>query len=179
MMRRVFLSGLAFLACASSAFAQEAGGLRLAPGIGAGPVGLARPLLSAPMPFVTAHDLQNGMTAASHQAQNQAMISRLRGDAGYLGGFRFGTPFAASRQVPVPMDTGGAWDGSDPQQGRTIIINEGPLAITNGNGNVIQLQSANSPGPIGQQQVATAPGEAAGGAVNRITGDGNIVQRTR
>jgi hypothetical protein len=127
------------------------------------------------------------MTAADHQAQNQTMISRLRGDPGFLAGFSMGTPLAASRQVPVSTEDGGYQDfggggGGHRHRhgGRPIIINnEGPLAVTVGNGNVVQQQSATGSGPIAQQQVATTPGggSAGGGALNLVTGSGNIIQR--
>jgi len=44
---------------------------------------------------------------------------------------------------------------------------------------VVQQQTANGSGPIAQQQVATMPGAASagGGALNLVTGSGNIIQR--
>jgi len=175
---------LALLACSVPAMAQDAGGVRLGAGVGTGPVGLARPLPFVRPPFQTAQSVQNGLGPADHQAQNQSMITALRGDPGFLSGFQFGTPQAASRQ-PAPTlalpDDGGYWyrrhhNGNG--QGPVIINNQGPLAVTVGNGNVIQQSTANGSGPIAQQQVATVPGAAsAGGAVNLATGSGNIVQR--
>jgi hypothetical protein len=186
MIKRTCMTVITLAALVAPAMAQEAGGLRLAPGLNGGPVGLARPLPFT-RTFVTAHDVQNGMTAADHQAQNQTMISRLRGDAGFLAGFSMGTPLAASRQVPVSTEDGGYQDfggggGGHRHRhgGRPIIINnEGPLAVTVGNGNVVQQQSATGSGPIAQQQVATTPGggSAGGGALNLVTGSGNIIQR--
>jgi hypothetical protein len=185
MIKQTCMTVLALTALMVPAMAQDSGGLRLAPGINGGPVGLARPLPFT-RTFVTAHDVQNGMTAADHQAQNQTMISRLRGDAGFLAGFSMGTPLAASRQVPVSTEDGGYQDfggggGHHHRHGpRPIIINnEGPLAVTVGNGNVVQQQSANGSGPIAQQQVATTPsvGSAGGGALNAVSGSGNIIQR--
>lgn len=174
---------LALLASAVPAIAQETGGLRLAPGTNGGPVGLARPLPFTRQPFVTARDLQGGMTPADHQAQNQAMISKLRGDPGFLSGFSMGTPLAASRQTPVLPDDGGYGYRRNHHGhggGPIIINNEGPLAVTVGNGNVVQQQTATGSGPIAQQQVATTPGSGSsgGGALNLVTGSGNIVQRT-
>jgi hypothetical protein len=172
---------LALLALGVPAMAQDSGGVRLAPGIKGGPVGLARPLPFTRPPLLTAHDVQNGMTPADHQAQNQAMISSLRGDPGFLSGFSFGTPLAASRQPQVLPDDGGysyrRHHGHG--QGPIIINNEGPLAVTVGNGNVVQQQSATGSGPTAQQQVATMPGarSAGGGAVNLVSGSGNILQR--
>jgi hypothetical protein len=183
MIGRSMIAAAGLIVLTATAYAQDAGGVRLAPGINGGPVGLARPLLSAPMPFVTAHDVQNGMTAADHQATNQGLITKLRGDAGYLAGFSFGTPLAASRQVvtaPSWSGDGGGWSGYRHHHRRPqeiVINNEGPLAVTNGNGNVVQQQSAASAGPVAQQQVVTLPaGGASGGALNLVTPHGNIIQ---
>jgi hypothetical protein len=187
MINRAYMAVVALMALSVPAMAQDAGGVRLAPGLNGGPVGLAKPLPYT-QTYITAHDMQNGMTAADHQAKNQSMISRLRGDAGYLAGFSMGTPLAASRQVPVAMDDGSFQDYGSGQAGgghrhrsKTIIINnQGPLAVTTGNGNVVQQQSATSSGPIAQQQVATTPaaGSNGGGALNVVTGGGNIIQAT-
>jgi hypothetical protein len=179
------------LMAGGAAVAQDAGGLRLAPGGGAGPVGLARALPFTPMPFVTARDIQAQAMPADRSAKHQQMIAGLRGDAGFLGGFSFGTPRAASRQpVQVAQDEGffdegtgfGFESGSGSHGGRRgarpiIINNQGPLAVTVGNGNLVQQQSATGPGPIAQQQVATTGGASGGGALNLVTGGGNIVQR--
>jgi len=100
MTRSTLIAVVALLAFGAPAMAQESGGLGLDPGIKDGPHGLARPLPFTPQPFLTARDVQGGMTAADHQAQDQNMISKLRGDPGYLAGFSSGTPLAASRQVP-------------------------------------------------------------------------------
>jgi hypothetical protein len=171
---------LAILTLASPAMAQDAGGVRLAPGSNGGPVGLARPLPFTRIPLVTARDLQGGSTPADRTAQNQAAIAHMRGDPGFLTGFAAGTPLAASRQGPGPLG-----DQADPDQhhrggGRPIIINnQGPLAVTVGNGNVVQQQSATGSGPIAQQQVATTSkaGASGSGATNLVTAGGNIVQR--
>src|ERR1700712_5432716 len=121
MTNRALLSILALMAAASPAMAQDSGGVPLGPGIKGGPVGLARPLPFT-RTFVTARDVQNGMTAADHQAQNQDMIHRLRGAPGFLSGFQFGTPLAASRQAQVLPDDGGYRSRRRHGQ-RPIIIN--------------------------------------------------------
>lgn len=179
MFRRALIPALMAVTVCLQAHGQEAGGLRLDPGINGGPVGLARPLPFTNPPFVTAHDMQGGMTPADRQAQNQAMIAKLRGDGGFLSGFSFGTPLAASRQQQVqamPDDAG--YRARRRHGGGPIIINnEGPLAVTVGDGNVVQQQSAIGSGPIAQQQVATQPSAGSRGAVNLVTGGGNIVQR--
>jgi hypothetical protein len=178
------------LALAVPAAAQEVGGLRIAPGAKGGPVGIARPLPEVNT-WITAADLQRGMSPTERQSLHQGMISRLRGDPGFLGGFAFGQPVAPSRQVPVADDSLGFVDGGFVDGGfipgggfasggrrreRPIIINnEGPLAVTTGNGNVVQQQSAIGSGPIAQQQLT---GTGSGGARNVVTDSGNIVQRT-
>jgi len=89
------------------------------------------------------------------------------------GGFGFDGGFVDGGFIP----DGGAASGGGRRRhrGRPIIINnQGPLAVTNGNGNVVQQQTAIGSGPIAQQQVA---GTGPGGALNLVTGSGNIVQR--
>ena len=84
------------------------------------------------------------------------------------GGFGFDGGF---------VDGGGFASGGRRRRRRSrpiIINNQGPLAVTNGNGNVVQQQTATSPGPIAQQQLT---GTGPGGALNLVTGSGNIVQR--
>ncbi len=178
---RPLLPMLALLTVSVSAMAQESGGLRLGPGINGGPVGLARPLPFTRPPFLTARDVQGGMTPADHQAQNQAMISKLRGDAGFLAGFSLGTPLAASRQTPaLPDDAGYSYRRHHRHgDGPIIINNDGPLAVTVGNGNVVQQQSAMGGGPAAQQQVVTMPGvqSGPGGVLNLVSSSGNIIQR--
>jgi hypothetical protein len=176
---RTTLLASALLALALPAAAQESGGLRIAPGAKGGPVGLARPLPEVNT-WITAADLQRGISPTDRQALHQDMITRLRGDPGLLGGFAFGQPLAPSRQVQVGDDGGGFGpDGSGSgghrrHRARPIIINnQGPLAVTNGNGNVVQQQTAIGSGPIAQQQLA---GTGPGGARNLVTGSGNIVQ---
>lgn len=173
---------LVLLAVAAPAMAQDAGGLRLASGLNGGPVGLARPLPFTRPPLVTARDLQGGMTPGDRQALNQAMITRLRGDAGFLVGFAMGTPVATSRQpVQASGGEGGSGQGHGHGRQRTIVINNtGPMAVTVGNDNLVQQQMASGPGPVAQQQVAAVGGHASsagGGALNLVTGSGNIIQR--
>jgi hypothetical protein len=159
------------------AMAQDTGGVALAPGSKGGPVGLARPLPVTRPPLLTAREAQNGLTPADHQAADQNAITNLRGDPGFLAGFSQGTPLAPSRQT-LPFDP--EFQRHHPRGPSPIIINnQGPLAVTVGNGNVVQQQSANGSGPIAQQQVATTPagGSSGGGATNLVTGGGNIVQR--
>jgi hypothetical protein len=181
MTRSMMLAAFALLSFAAPAMAQESGGLSLDPRIGDGPHGLARPMQFTRPPLLTAQDLQGGMTAADHQAQDQAMITQLRGDPGFLAGFSMGTPLAASRQTQTIPNDAGYWyrKRHGHGQGPIIINNQGPLAVTVGNDNLVQQQSASGSGPIAQQQVATtsATGSRGGGALNLVTGSGNIIQR--
>ena len=180
MPRSIIVASLALVSVAVPGLAQEIGGLGLDPSIKDGPHGLARPLQFARTPLQTAQDLQNGMTAGDHQAQDQAMVTRLRGDPGFLSGFSFGTPLAASRQAQAwPYDGGYRYRHSHGRsRGPIIINNDGSLAVTVGNGNVVQQQTAAGGGPIAQQQVATPSiGSRGAGALNVVSGSGNILQR--
>jgi hypothetical protein len=198
MIRSTLFPILALLNVATPAVAQDAGGVPIKSNfIGSGAVkGLAQPLPFT-RTFVTARDVQGGLTPADHQAQNQNTITKLRGDAGFLAGFHLGQPLAPSRQILQDQSQGGdPGVGGDQslgfdqvindfgfhrrQRARTVIINNlGPLALTNGNGNVVQQQFAPGSGPVAQQQVATtpAPGSSGGGALNLVAPGGNIIQR--
>jgi hypothetical protein len=175
MRSRTTLLATTLLALALPAAAQETGGLHIAPAAKGGPVGLARPL-PQPQASTTAADLQGALSPSDRQALNQGMITALRGDPGFLSGFSFGQPLASSRQ-PVQGSNGfGFPSGHRHPTGQSIVINnQGPLAVTVGNGNLVQQQSAIGAGPIAQQQVA---GASPGGALNLVTGTGNILQRT-
>jgi hypothetical protein len=181
MTARALFPLLVLLTSSLPAMAQDSGGVRLAPGSNGGPVGLARPLPGTRPPLLTAQDLQGGLTAANHQVTNQNTITSLRGDPGFLSGFAFGTPLAASRQAAQSLPGDAENRRRHRQHAAPVIVNnEGPLAVTVGNGNVVQQQSATGAGPIAQQQVATTPaaGSHGGGATNLVTGAGNIIQRS-
>lgn len=205
-MRRALIPSLFLLAAAAlPAAAQESGGLGLSPEAlsSGGPRGLARPLPFT-FPSITAADLQAMPTAAERRQRNQSMIARVRGDGGFLDGFSFGRPNAGSRRRPLPapepvfapvfVDAPTFVDQRTEVlnfydiQEHTKVVNrfEAPVAVTVGNGNVVQQQGANAAGngPVAQQQVATVGGRtvrgpggvAGGGATNMITPDGNILQ---
>ena len=100
------------------------------------------------------------------------MIAALRGDPGYLGGFQFGTPLASSRTVQPQMPNDGGWHYRRQHghgDGPVVINNTGPLAVTMGNGNVVQQSTSNGSGPIAQQQIAAMPGGITVGAANLAT----------
>jgi hypothetical protein len=160
---------LLVLAFAWPAAAQQAGGIPLAPGVGLGPTGLAK-LLPFVLPNIGASDIQSsllGQTNAAAQTQAQAQANPFSASGvGSVGGtgFGFGGPAFSGR--------GGR---------KTVIVNRtfdptfantfnGPVAFTRGNGNTVQLQSANGSGPIALQQVANGPGARSGGAVNTAMG---------
>ena len=214
-MRRALIPSLLLLAAvALPAAAQESGGLGISPEALAdgGPRGLARPLPFT-FPSFTAADMQSMPTAAERRQRNQSMIARVRGDGGFLDGFTRGRPNAASRQRPLPapepvfspvfVDASTFVDATTFVDQRTKVVNrfnirertevvnrfEAPVAVTVGNGNVVQQQGARGPGagPVAQQQVATIGGRTVGGpgggvagagagATNLITSDGNIIQ---
>ncbi|QCO14319.1 hypothetical protein D3869_03240 [Azospirillum brasilense] len=107
------LSGLAALALlGGTAAAQDAGGFSVNPQLGAA-VGMSMgmgmgmpPLLPRQPVFVNAtrRGAPPGATVTnpnvSRQATHQQAIAKIRGDAGFLGGFNKGQALAASRQPP-------------------------------------------------------------------------------
>ncbi len=104
MNRRTILIGIAALALLTgAASAQEAGGLGVSgPGLGQmhqgrpaqDGAGVAGPLARAPA------DVKAANPARAREEVAQQAIASIRGDAGYLAGFHFGQPLAASRQPP-------------------------------------------------------------------------------
>jgi hypothetical protein len=138
---------------------------------------------------MTAADMQASLKATDRSARDQDMITRLRGDAGYLGGFSFGSPLSASVQPTqqAPFDGsgyGGHQHGHGGRRGpRQVVVNrvdvttfQGPVVV--GNNNSVQQQTASGSGPIALQQVMSRPGASGtGGAVNTIGSNGNIIQR--
>ena len=187
-MRRALIPSLFLVATvAMPAAAQESGGLGLSSEAlsNGGPRGLARPLPFT-FPSITAADLQAMPTAAERRQRNQSMIARVRGDGGFLDGFGFGRPNAASRQRPQPAPEPVFSPILIDQRTKVVNRFEAPVAVTVGDGNVVQLQGANGngDGPVAQQQVATVGGKtvrgpgrvAGGGATNLVTPDGNIIQ---
>jgi hypothetical protein len=82
------------------------------------------------------------------------MVSRLRGNPGFLSGFSL-----AHHLPPVAMCP--TMEGRRYRrlhgQGPIVINDQGSLAVTVGNGNVVQQQSTTGSGPVAQQQVSTMP----------------------
>ena len=182
-MRRFLIPGLLLLASTLPAVAQDSGGLGLSPealAVG-GPRGLARPM-RVTFPGFTAADLQAMPTPAERRQRHQEMIARVRGDGGFLDGFSFGQPNAASRRrPPPPVEPVFAPIFVDQ---RTKVVNrfEAPVAVTVGDNNVVQQQGNGGSGATAQQQVATVGGTTSrgstrgGGATNVVMSDGSIVQ---
>lgn len=181
------LAGTVLVGAPITVRAQDMGGLLLAQqGYGSG--------YALTTPRSGAQQMQSLLGATDRSATHQAMIGRIRGDAGFLGGFTFGTPNSASGQERQARATPGwsdaSWAGATDSfptyatatraSRRTVIINQfdGPVAI--GNGNVVQQQNAAGNGPIAQQQVssmAAGASSATNGARNVVMGNGQIVQR--
>src|SRR4051794_2687078 len=176
-MRRSLLLGLALAAAfAGSSAAQEAGGIAVAPEAVGGLSGLAR-LPDPVFPGGAAQTLEAGMAPADRQAGHQAMIARLRGDSGYLGGFAFGQPLAPSRTLSVAASPYGLVESGGVLQQPVVIDNfGGPIAVANGDGNVIQQATAGS-GTVGQQQIANLGGAPSAAGAANLVGDGDVVQR--
>jgi hypothetical protein len=134
-------------------------------------------------PGIAAQSLEAGMVPADRQAGHQAMIARLRGDPGYLGGFAFGQPLAPSRMLPLAappfglVGPGLVGPGGLVLQQPVVIDNfGGPIAVANGDGNVIQQATAGS-GTVGQQQIANLGGAPSAAGAANLVGDGDVVQR--
>jgi hypothetical protein len=184
------LAALLVLAFAMPAAAQETGGLPLAPGVGKGPIGLAKP-----MPFVQpgihASDVQSsllGNAGCTGQSQQLNTLGGATLAAAGLGGGGCGGAGLGGGQGGA-SSSGGGFGGAgfggggfggggsgDPQVTINKTINRttnrtinGPVAFTNGNGNTVQIQSANGSGPIALQQVNTIGG-AGGNNVNSALG---------
>jgi hypothetical protein len=154
------IPALTLAAATLPAAAQDIGGMSLALQGGMSGYALQTPRSGAAQ-------IQSMLGATDRRSQHQAQIARLRGDAGYLGGFSFGKPLSPSVQP-------GQGFGAYGDQGPVVVNNfDGPVVL--GNGNVVQQQTAISTGPIAQQQVASRAG-GGGGAANVITSDGRIVQ---
>lgn len=187
------LSGLAALALlGGTAAAQDAGGFSVNPQLGAA-VGMSMgmgmgmpPLLPRQPVFVNAarRGAPPGATVTnpnvSRQATHQQAIAKIRGDAGFLGGFNKGQALAGSRQPPpepiVPnftfidapfivnnFDSSLALSFGDSNVTEQYVIQgaDGSAGGGGGGGNVAGgnvAEQAAAPAPVGQ---APAPAHAA------------------
>jgi hypothetical protein len=105
MTRKTLFTSIAAIALwSANAAAQTAGGLSVSgPGFGQLPMSsLSQGGGASGSPLSRPTDVRAANPARSHQATDQQAIARIRGDAGYLAGFQFGQPLAASRQPPPP-----------------------------------------------------------------------------
>ncbi len=164
------LSGLAALALlGGTAAAQDAGGFSVNPQLGAA-VGMSMgmgmgmpPLLPRQPVFVNAapRGAPPGATvtnpAVSRQAKHQQAIAKIRGDAGFLGGFNKGQALAASRQPP-PEPIVPSFTFID----APFIVNnfDSSLALSFGDSNVTEqfiVQGVEGSGGGGVEQAAAPP----------------------
>lgn len=186
-MRPSLIPGLLLLALTLPATAQESGGLGLSPEALAagGPRGLARPM-RVTFASIGAADLQATPSAEERRQRHQGMVGRLRGDGGFLDGFSFGQPRAASRQpppppvepvlVPVIIDQRTRIVNRYEDQ-RTHVVNRFEAPVTIGDHNVVLQQKGGSGGgATAQQQVVTIGAAAASGATNVVSGGGDVRQ---
>jgi len=177
------------------AAAQEAGGVVIDPEV----LNSANvPVLTPPnFPFprggtgISPAGQPNVGSAANRQAANQQLISKMRGDGGFLDGFVAGQPLAASRQqaandVPVVINN------------TPFLFNSqgGPVSVDFGTGNIVQQQVSGAAqgnggqGNVAQHQlVALAPAATGaspdgvahsgsprrGGGSNIVNGGGNTL----
>jgi len=168
------LSGLAALALlGGTAAAQDAGGFSVNPQLGAA-VGMSMgmgmgmpPLLPRQPVFVNAtrRGAPPGATVTnpnvSRQATHQQAIAKIRGDAGFLGGFNKGQALAASRQPPPEPILPNFTFIDAP-----FIVNnfDSSLALSFGDSNVTEqyvIQGADgSAGGGGAEQAAAPTGQA-------------------
>ncbi|WP_114860764.1 hypothetical protein [Azospirillum brasilense] len=185
------LSGLAALALlGGAAAAQDAGGFSVNPQLGAA-VGMSMgmgmgmpPLLPRQPVFVNAarRGAPPGATVTnptvSRQATHQQAIAKIRGDAGFLGGFNKGQALAASRQPPpepiVPnftfidapfivnnFDSSLALSFGDSNVTEQYVIQGGDGSGGGAGGGVAEQAAA--PAPVGQTPIpvqAAAPTQA-------------------
>ena len=112
-------------------------------------------LMRVTFPSIRAADLQAMSTAEERRQRHQGMVGRLRGDGGFLDGFSFGQPRAASRQpppppvepvlVPVIIDQRTRIVDRYEDQ-RTRVVNRFEATVTIGDHNVVLLQKGGSGG---------------------------------
>jgi len=174
MARTALLSGFAALALmAGTAAAQDAGGFAVDPRIGA-TVGMSMgmgmgmpPLMPRQPVFANAapRGAPPGATVTnpnvSRSSLSQQAITKIRGDAGLLGGFNKGQALAASRQAPVEPITPNFNFIDAP-----FIVNnfDSSLSLTFGDGNVSSQsfqQGVPLAGELPPDAGATASPEAA------------------
>ena len=165
MIRKCLMPAAALLLTAGTAAAQDMGGIGFAPG-GPSPANLAQAFSQPARLPVFANPQKRGAPpgamvtnpGVSRKAMHQQGITKIRGDAGYLGGFNKGQALAASRQPP-------------PVFAPPITIIDAPFIVNNfnsalnfayGDGNVseqgmVQTQTGGEPAPVPQTPTPEAP----------------------
>ncbi len=179
MVRTALLSGFAALALlGGTAAAQDAGGFAVDPRLGA-TVGMSMgmgmgmpPLMPRQPVFANAapRGAPPGATVTnpnvSRKQLSQQAITKIRGDAGFLGGFNKGQALSASRQPPPEPITPNFNFIDAP-----FIVNnfDSSLSLTFGDGNVsaqsVQQGGAFVADPGTQTQQAEAPSHAPAAAI--------------
>ncbi|HYG90230.1 MAG TPA: hypothetical protein VD978_28690 [Azospirillum sp.] len=150
MIRKSLLPVAALLLSAGAASAQEAGGIGFGPE-GVSAANLAQAFAQPPRMPVFADPQRRGAPPGalvtnpnvSRSSAHQQAVTKIRGDAGFLGGFNKGQALAASRVPPPPP--------IDP--GLTFI--EAPFIVNNFNS---ALNFAFGEGNVAGQEVATDGG---------------------
>lgn len=172
-MIRPRLAALALFALCSPAAAQQVGGLSVAgPGMGPMPLqpdlGIGAPLRETPA------DIKAANPARGRSATHQEAIAKIRGDAGFLGGFVQGQPLAPSRQPPLEF----------PEPAFFTFV-EAPV-IVNSFGSPVSIDASGAAAPVVNASdspvaINTGPGSLEqnnDSAVNIATGSGNVAQQT-
>ena len=187
MVRTALLSGFAVLALlGGTAAAQDAGGFAVDPRLGA-TVGMSMgmgmgmpPLMPRQPVFANAapRGAPPGATVTnpnlSRKELSQQAITRIRGDAGLLGGFNKGQALAASRQPP-PEPVVPNFNFID----APFIVNnvDSSLALSFGDSNVTQqfvVQGGEAAPDAQTQTQAPAPAPAPKPLPGVITGNGRV-----
>lgn len=151
MIRTCILTGAALLLSAGAASAQDAGGVGFPNGIS--PANLAQAFAQPARLPVFANPQRRGAPpgamvtnpGVSRNAVHQQAITKIRGDAGFLGGFDKGKALAASRAEPQPFNPG-------------LTFIDAPFIVNNFNS---ALNFAFGDGNVAGQQVATDAGGTA------------------
>ena len=147
-MIRTLLLPAALLLTAGTAAAQDAGGIGFAPG-GPSAANMAQAFAQPPRLPVFANAAPRGAPpgmmvtnpTVSRKSMHQQAITKIRGDAGFLGGFNKGQALAPSRQPPPP-----AFDFAPP------VFIDAPFIVNNFNS---ALNFAFGDGNVSQQGVKT------------------------
>jgi hypothetical protein len=161
MIRKCLLPAAALLLTAGTAAAQDTGGIGFPAG-GVSAANLAQAFAQPARLPVFANPQRRGAPpgalvtnpAVSRKSVNQQAITKIRGDAGFLGGFNKGQALAVSRQPPPPAFVPNFTFIDAP-----FIVNNvnSALNFAFGDGNVSEQKSVQT----GGEAVPTPPGPGA------------------